>query len=198
MSLGNQRKAPAPAVIDRLLEKLRTGVASVHRVGIELKLSPKQIKFAELYAAGYENYSATECAMKAYGVDRTNGEQMGWQNIHHPCILTLIDIIFVAAGLSTAYVSKELIKALKQDTQPAAKVAAAKLIFELTGRLENRLIIEQDKPVYDYSVLTDEELATYKALTFKLEQTIKTIAVNGRTIEQNGIDNGGGVSEESI
>lgn len=173
-------------------------MASVHRVGVELKLTPKQIKFAELYCSGYENYSATECAMKAYNVDRTNGEQMGWQNIHHPCILTLIDIIFVASGLSTAYVSKELIKALKQDAQPGAKVQAAKLIFELTGRLENKLIIETEKPVYDYSVLTDDEYALYKSLVLKLEQTIKTIPIDGRTFNQIGGADGGGLSEESI
>lgn len=123
---------------------------------------------------------------------------MGWQNIHHPCILALIDMIFVSQGLSTAYVSKELIKALKQDAQPGAKVAAAKLIFELTGRLENKLIIETEKPVYDYSVLSDDEYALYKSFVIRLEQTIKTISIDGRAIDGTREIENGGLSEESV
>jgi hypothetical protein len=130
--------------------------------------------------------SQAEVAAIAYP-EATEGSKniMGWQNMRHPCIQALIDMVYTNEGLGRIALDKELVKTIKQDWDRGPKIQALKLAYELQGELKNTLDITVT-PGIDYARYTDEQL-------IQLKQLLEI----GRRPEDSGAD-GGDLPQEPI
>lgn len=183
------RQLPAQSILDRLTEKLKTNVATVDRVGRELRLTPKQVHWAKLYASGAYELNVTKITMEAYPDSNyaTAGIQ-GMQNLSHPCIGALVDMIMVTSGASDLNLMKQTVKVLNQDANLPAKVQALRLMFEVKGRLKDHIEVTIKQEI-DVSKYTTEQL-------LQLDELIKIgrpIEIEGRTVEDSEYDDTRGI-----
>lgn len=110
----------------------------------------------------------------------------------------MIDIIYVASGITDLEIYKEMVKAMKQNINYPAKVAAGKLLLEATGRLKERIEISISNKI-DYSVYTPDQLLQLEnLLSIGSGNKPEPLQIEGRTITDLDGDQGRDVQTEPI
>lgn len=196
MPANRQRKLPPPKVLDALSEKLKTGAADVDRIGRELGLNDRQITWAKLYAANAYNRNVQKITMEAYpNANYNTAAVQGNQLMRHPCVMGLVDIIYVGVGASDLQIYKNIVETMQQSINFPAKIQAARTLLEAKGKLKDIDINMNITHTFDVTKLTTEELEILERAAIRN----KIIDITGRTKEaESGDDNSGIVPSEPV
>lgn len=147
-------------------EAIRNGEMTAFEVGRELKLTERQIMFAQYYATSEEFFfQGAKAYAKAYGYDYNDRNQRNTINVgsntclKHSTILTFIQMLLDGEGLNDSFVDKQILSVITQSADLKAKMLAIREYNSITGR-NKRLLEVTVNNTYNYAALSPEELAT--------------------------------------
>jgi hypothetical protein len=158
--------------INLAADQYRLGNVSALELGKSLKLTDKQILFAEAYCSPDMFGDKIAAAGKAYDIDVTDKNQrhkasdLAGKLSKHIGVGKMISILLNVSGLNKEDVDAQLAFMIYQHDNLPVKLAASKLWYEMSGLAKNYSEITV-KHQYDYTNLTDEELNTYIKLKEK-------------------------------
>lgn len=159
-------------VIKEKAERLRSGQATINDIGHELNLTTKQIDFARYYTTEEFFGNGMVAYAKAYGLNANDKNQRNRAavgastSLRHSTILMLIDIILDSEGFNDQFVDKQLLMVIQQSADLKSKMLAIKEYNALKSRIKTNIEINV-KPEFDYTMLSNEELAVLVALSEK-------------------------------
>lgn len=114
----------------------------------ELKLTPKQLRFCELYATDREFFgNGVQSYAGAYNIDLSQKKGYNTARANSSALLTNTDImscinlLFEAHGLNDTFVDKQLERLIIQDADFKTKLGAIKEYNSIKGRNKNNLDI---------------------------------------------------------
>lgn len=180
----NQELIPVKVTFETLPQLLEERLITVAEAGKFLNLSETDIKFAEVYLTefGGDGLAAVE---NVYNLDLKNrtqytqARQIADRLLSNPDIITLITAQLNRKGLNDTQVDKVLLSLVLQSDDKKVQLAAVREYNDLTGRLK-RIEDQQTKKVFDYSLLTNEEL-------LQLIQLLEKCVVNSSTSNMKSV-----------
>lgn len=163
---------------ENLPSLLEERTITIQEAGKFLNLSDADIKFCEVYLTEF-NGDGLEAAANVYGLDLQNrtqytqARQLSNRLLSNPDVITLITAQLNRKGLNDSQVDKVLLSLVLQSADKKTQLHAIREYNELTGRLK-RIEEQYTKKVFDYSLLTNDEL-------LQLIQILEKATVNSTT-----------------
>jgi hypothetical protein len=171
-NLQKQKPQTRTQLIKEEAELLKNGDKTLLDIGLELRLTPQQIEFCQIYISKDAYGDAISSYCQVFELDEEHRQQrIQARNganafLKDANIITFLGILLDSDGLNESHVNKELLFLIDQNADYKVKVQAIGLFHAInnTAKASNDL---KPKPSLNYESLTDDELKTLIAITEK-------------------------------
>lgn len=169
-----QKQFTRQEIVDRGIRHLSEGTLTAFEIGKDLGLTPKQIKFCELYMSLRKDYfgNGIQAAADAYGIEisspagRANASRYASHALASDGVKLLCAMLLSQEGLNDEHVDKQLAFLIEQNADLKSKIMAIKEYNNLKGRIKNTTEVIH-KHIVDFSAYTVDELETFTKLMEK-------------------------------